>query len=120
MIKKHNQIFKNKKLKNTFFYNDIDKGIKAADCVMTDVWISMGEKNYNNKKKLLSRFQVNNKIMKKAKKNAVFMHCLPAHRNEEVTSDVLDGAQSIVWKQVENRMYVQQSILDYLINNDKK
>ena len=58
--------------------------------------------------------------MKQTTKNAIFMHCLPAHRNEEVTDSVLDGKQSVVWRQAQNRMYVQQSILYYLISNVKK
>ena len=94
--------------------------LKVSDCIMTDVWISMGEKNIKNKKQILKKFQVNNHIMKQAKKNAIFMHCLPAHRNEEVTESVIDGKQSVVWQQAQNRIYVQQSILYYLISNDKK
>ena len=87
---------------------------------MTDTWFSMGEKFLKNKKKLLFNFQVNSDIIKKAKKNVIFMHCLPAHRNEEVTNQVIDGSHSVVWIQAQNRMYVQQSILNYLVKNDKK
>lgn len=117
LIKKHKIFFKNKKLKNSNFYKDFDIALKYADCIMTDTWVSMGEKSNKNKKKLLSKFQVNNKIIEKAKKNAIFMHCLPAHRNEEVTNQVIDGVNSIVWRQAKNRMYVQQSILNYLLNH---
>ena len=117
---RHRKIFKNKKLKNSNFYDDFDKGLKGVDCIMTDTWFSMGEKFLKNKKKLLFNFQVNNDIVKKAKRNVIFMHCLPAHRNEEVTNQVIDGPHSVVWIQAQNRMYVQQSILNYLVNHAKK
>ena len=80
---------------------------------MTDVWISMGEKS-NNKKKHFKNFTVNKKIISKAAKNAIFMHCLPAKRGQEVTSDVLDGKNSVVLMQAKNRMYIQQAILIYV------
>ena len=112
-------INKNYQLKFTNFFNNIDSGIKNADCIMTDAWISMGEKNIKNKKNILKKFQVNAGIMKKAKKNAIFMHCLPAHRNEEVTDEVLDSNKSVVWQQAQNRMYVQQGILYNLLKNVK-
>ena len=120
LLKKHKKLFKNKKLLNCFFYKDVNKGLKDADCVMTDTWVSMGEKNSIMKKKSLRRFQVNQTIMNKAKKNAIFMHCLPAHRNEEVTDEVIDSKYSVVLTQAKNRMYVQQSILNHLLKNVKK
>ena len=110
----------NKKLVNSNFCYDFDKALKNSDCVMTDTWISMGEKKSQSKLKLLKKFQVNDIIMKKAKKQAIFMHCLPAHRNEEVTDSVIDSNKSLVWEQAKNRMYVQQSILYYLLKNVKK
>ena len=110
----------NKKLVNSNFCYDFDKALKNSDCVMTDTWISMGEKKSQSKLKILKKFQVNNIIMKKAKKQAIFMHCLPAHRNEEVTDSVIDSNKSLVWEQAKNRMYVQQSILYYLLKNVKK
>ena len=120
LIIKHKKIFNNKKLKYSNFYNNFDIALKNADCIMTDTWISMGEKLNKNKKDMLSKFQVNYNIIKKAKKNVIFMHCLPAHRNEEVSSQVIDGVHSMVWLQAKNRMYVQQSILNYLLKNVKK
>jgi len=117
--KAEKKIVKNKNLKYSTFYNDIREGLKNSDCIMTDVWISMGDKNITNKKKILKKFQVNDKIMKYAKKNAIFMHCLPAHRNEEVTDSVLDGKQSVVLEQAKNRMYVQQGLLLFLLNDIK-
>ena len=110
---------KNKNLKYSIFYKDIKEGLKNADCVMTDAWISMGDKNIKNKKKILKKFQVNREVMKYAKKNAIFMHCLPAHRNEEVTDEVLDSKQSVVLQQAKNRIYVQQGILLFLLSDVK-
>ena len=87
-----------------------------ADCVMTDKWISMGDKvNKKKKKKLLKPYQVNNKIMKLAKNDAIFMHCLPASRGEEVTNEVLDGKQSVVWLEALNRIHVQKSIIQWCL-----
>ena len=80
---------------------------------MTDVWVSMGEKN--NKAKYFKNFTVNRKIMSNAAKNVIFMHCLPAKRGQEVTSEVLDGKNSVVLMQAKNRMYIQQAILIYVL-----
>jgi len=87
-----------------------------ADCIMTDKWISMGDKgNKKKKKKLLKKYQVNKKIMKKAKPNAIFMHCLPANRGEEVTDEVINGKQSVVWSEALNRIHVQKSIIEWCL-----
>ena len=87
-----------------------------ADCVMTDKWVSMGDKgNKKKKKKLLEPYQVNKKIMKLAKTDAIFMHCLPANRGEEVTSEVMDGKQSVVWLEALNRIHVQKSIIQWCL-----
>ncbi len=102
--------FKNKNLK---YLADPILGVKNSNCIMTDVWVSMGEKN--NKIKYFKNFTVNKKIMSNASKNAIFMHCLPAKRGKEVTSDVLDGKNSVVLKQAKNRMYIQQAILIYVL-----
>ena len=104
-------------LRYSKFSTRISKVVKDVNCVMTDVWVSMGEKNSKSKKMILQDFQVNEQVMKYAKKNAIFMHCLPAHRNEEVTDSVIDGKQSVVWQQAQNRMYVQQSILNFLLKS---
>ena len=83
---------------------------------MTDKWISMGDKaNKKKKKKLLKRYQVNNKIMKLAKTDAIFMHCLPAGRGEEVTDEVMDGKQSAVWLEALNRIHTQKSIIEWCL-----
>ena len=89
---------------------------KSADCVMTDKWISMGDKTNNNKKKkALKPYQVNKKIMKVASKDSIFMHCLPANRGEEVTNDVIDGKQSVVWLEALNRIHAQKSIIEWCL-----
>lgn len=78
---------------------------------MTDTWVSMGDDDCKDTKKLLSPYQVDAALMKLADNKAVFMHCLPAHRGEEVTADVIDGPQSLVWDEAENRLHVQKAIL---------
>ena len=99
-----------KNSKNLFVTSNIDEGVKNANCVMTDAWISMGEKN-KLKKKYFTNYQVNKKVMKLASKEAIFMHCLPAHRDEEVSTELLDSNRSVVWQQAQNRMFVQQAII---------
>ena len=115
-----NQIFKNYKNeflkcknKNMKYFDDPFEGVKKSNCIMTDVWVSMGEKN--NKSKYFKNFTVNKNIMNNASNNAIFMHCLPAKRGKEVTSDVLDGKNSFVLQQAKNRMYIQQAILIYVL-----
>ena len=93
-----------------------EEAAKSADCIMTDKWISMGDKvNKKKKKKLLKPYQVNKKIMKLAKNDAIFMHCLPANRGKEVTDEVIDGKQSAVWLEALNRVYVQKSIINWCL-----
>ena len=115
-------LLKNRSLINKFksinisFCSDPIEAIKGTDCVMTDVWVSMGEKKSVKKKKILKNFQVNENLMQHTHKKTIFMHCLPAHRNEEVVDSVIDSRKSVVWQQAQNRMYVQQSILNYCIS----
>tara|TARA_B100000886_G_scaffold329649_1_gene279231 strand:- start:2395 stop:3291 length:897 start_codon:yes stop_codon:yes gene_type:complete len=109
--KKELSKYSNKQLK---IYTDPIKGTKNSNCIMTDVWVSMGDKN-KNKKKYFKNFTVDKNLLKNANKNVIFMHCLPANREEEVTSEVLDGNQSVVLKQAKNRMYIQQAILIYVL-----
>ena len=90
---------------------DPDEAVKGADCVVTDTWVSMGDKDGNRRHNLLKRYQVNERLMAKAKPDAIFMHCLPAHRGEEVTSEVMDGPQSVVFDEAENRLHAQKGIL---------
>ena len=90
---------------------------KDADCIMTDKWISMNDKvNKKAKKNSLKKYQVNKKLMKLAKSDAIFMHCLPVGREEEVTDEVIDGKQSVVWRQALNRVHAQKSIINWCLN----
>ena len=101
---------------NILLTKDPLKAANSADCIMTDKWISMGDKtNKIKKKKALKPYQVNKKIMKIANKDAIFMHCLPASRGEEVTSEVMDSKQSVVWLEVLNRVHAQKSIIEWCL-----
>jgi ornithine carbamoyltransferase len=94
-----------------------DEAAKDVDCIMTDKWISMNDKvDKNKKKKLLKGYQVNKKLMKLAKTEAIFMHCLPVSRGDEVTDEIIDGKQSVVWTQALNRVHAQKSIINWCLN----
>ena len=106
-----------KKKAKILLTKDPKEAANYADCIMTDKWISMGDKvSKKKKKKLLKPYQVNEKIMKLAKSDAIFMHCLPASRGEEVTDEVMDGKQSVVWLEALNRIHVQKSIIQWCLN----
>jgi ornithine carbamoyltransferase len=94
---------------------DALQAARGADCVVTDVWVSMSDNDENKRKEAFRPFQVNRAVMAEAKKDAVFMHCLPAHRGDEVTADVIDGKQSAVWDEAENRLHVQKAILAWCL-----
>jgi ornithine carbamoyltransferase len=85
--------------------------VKGADCVVTDTWVSMGDRDAARKRQLLADYQVDGRLMKAAGKKAIFMHCLPAHRGEEVTAEVIDGPRSVVFDEAENRLHAQKAIL---------
>ena len=89
--------------------------VKDADVIMTDTFVSIHNANDDRIKKFLPKFQVNQSLMNKSKKDAIFMHCLPAKREQEVTSDVIDGSQSVVWDEAENRLHVQKALLVHLL-----
>jgi ornithine carbamoyltransferase len=91
--------------------SDVEAAVADADCVVTDAWISMGGQDIATRHNLLRSFQVDERLMRHAKKDAIFMHCLPAHRGEEVTGAVIDGPQSAVWNEAENRLHAQKGIL---------
>ncbi|MBM3354984.1 MAG: ornithine carbamoyltransferase [Betaproteobacteria bacterium] len=92
------------------------KAARGAHLVTTDVWTSMGFEAENRKrKKAFAGWQVNAQLMRAARKDALFMHCLPAHRGEEVTAEVIDGPQSVVWDEAENRLHVQKALLEFLL-----
>jgi ornithine carbamoyltransferase len=89
---------------------------EGSNLVVTDVWASMGqEEEQSERERVFARFQVNAELMAGANKDAIFMHCLPAHRGEEVTADVIDGAQSVVWDEAENRLHAQKALLEFLL-----
>tara|TARA_B100001093_G_scaffold24642_1_gene21802 strand:+ start:2977 stop:3903 length:927 start_codon:yes stop_codon:yes gene_type:complete len=96
---------------------DPKEAVKNADCVMTDKWVSMNDKvNKKAKKKILKNYQVNKKLMNVASSDAIFMHCLPVGRDEEVTNEIIDGKQSVVWKQALNRVHAQKSIIKWCLS----
>jgi ornithine carbamoyltransferase len=85
--------------------------VRGADCIVTDTWVSMGDKDGEHRHNLLKPYQVNAKLMSLARPDALFMHCLPAHRGDEVTDEVIDGPQSVVFDEAENRLHAQKGIL---------
>ena len=109
------KIFESSK-RNTSIEHDPYKAVDGADLIVTDVWASMGkEDEQKDRKEKFMKYQVNSEIMSCAKDNALFMHCLPAHRGEEVTEDVLEGSQSIVWEEAGNRLHSQKALLEFLL-----
>ena len=96
--------------------NDPITAITDADVVMTDTFVSIHNTDKDRLSKFLPKFQINSDLMKNAKKDAIFLHCLPAKRDQEVTSDVIDGPQSVVWDEAENRLHVQKALLVSLLN----
>lgn len=98
----------NARLSLTF---DPYEAVTGADCVITDTFVSMGDEEKQHRHDLLTPYQVNDQLMAAAKKEAIFMHCLPAHRGEEVTGNVIDGPQSVVFDEAENRLHAQKGIL---------
>lgn len=95
--------------------SDPEAAVSGADAVVTDVWVSMHDKDAKQRHNLLKPFQVNSHLMAKAADGAIFMHCLPAHRGDEVTDEVIDGPQSVVLDEAENRLHVQKGILAWCL-----
>ena len=101
--------------------HDIEDAVRDADLVTTDVWASMGQEDEQRERMQRFRgYQVNPKLMDLAKSDALFMHCLPAHRGEEVSVDMLDDPRSVVWDEAENRLHVQKALMVFLIEQSKK
>ena len=94
----------------------LSKAVENADCVMTDKWVSMNDKVNKKEEKNLEKYQVNKKLMNKAKNDAIFMHCLPVGRGEEVTDEIIDGKNSVVWRQALNRVPRSKSIILWCLN----
>jgi len=95
--------------------DEAEVAVKAADCVVTDTWVSMGQTDATRRKQLLSPYAVDDALMKRAAKGAVFMHCLPAYRGLEVSASVIDGPQSVVFDEAENRLHAQKAILAWCL-----
>lgn len=97
-------------------HRDPKEAVDKADAVYTDVWVSMGqEQEAAKKKRKFKNYQLNSKLLTYAKKDAIVLHCLPAHRGEEITDDVMDGSQSAVFDQAENRLHTQKALLEFLL-----
>jgi ornithine carbamoyltransferase len=97
-------------------FTDPKEAAREADLVTTDVWTSMGFEEENAARlKAFAGFMVDHSIMAQARPDALFMHCLPAHRGEEVAADVVDGPQSVVWDEAENRLHAQKALMEYLL-----
>ena len=103
------------KIKNVKIFDSALDGCKNTDCIMTDTWFSMGQKVSERKRRLLKPFQVNKKLISVSKKNSIFMHCLPAHRGEEIDKNILEHPNSVVWDEVENRLHTQKAILNWCL-----
>jgi ornithine carbamoyltransferase len=96
--------------------SDPEQTVRDADLVVTDVWASMGQESESaTRHETFKAYQVNSKLMSLAKKDALFMHCLPAHRGDEVTAEVIDGPQSVVWEEAGNRLHSQKALLEFLL-----
>jgi ornithine carbamoyltransferase len=97
-------------------FDSAESAAAGADLIVTDVWASMGQEEEQQKRlQTFAAYQVNREVMKQANRDALFMHCLPAHRGEEVTGDVLDSPQSVVWEEAENRLHAQKALLEVLL-----
>jgi len=94
--------------------DDPFEAVAGSDCVVADTWVSMGDTDAANRHNQLKPYQVNAALMRQAKEDAIFMHCLPAHRGEEVTADVIDGPQSVVFDEAENRLHAQKGVLSWV------
>lgn len=100
---------------NISLFTDVKSAVKDADMIVTDVWASMGQEEEQRKREVaFADFQVDSTVMALAHHDALFMHCLPAHRGEEVSAEVLDGQQSVVWDEAENRLHAQKALLEFL------
>jgi len=101
---------------NVVIERDPEQAAKNADVIVTDVWASMGqEEEQNERMQKFAKYQVNTDLMELANGDAMFMHCLPAHRGEEVSENVLEGPQSVVWEEAGNRLHSQKALLEFLL-----
>ena len=105
--------FSNDKLR---IFPNPNEAVKGADVIITDTWVSMGMNQNLNRLKKFKNFQLNSKLVKKTEKDSFILHCLPAHRGEEITNEIIDGKNSLVWDEAENRLYTHQSILIWCLD----
>ncbi|MGF7211888.1 ornithine carbamoyltransferase [Skermanella aerolata] len=96
---------------------DSQAAVAGADCVVTDTWVSMNQEDGETRHNLLAPYRVDRRLMANAKSDAIFMHCLPAHRGDEVTAEVIDGPNSVVWDEAENRLHAQKGILTWCLDS---
>jgi ornithine carbamoyltransferase len=102
---------------NVSVSGDPEAAVANADCVVTDTWVSMNQADGETRHNLLAPYRVDRRLMANAKSDAIFMHCLPAHRGDEVTADVIDGPNSVVWDEAENRLHAQKGILTWCLDS---
>ena len=106
----------NRALERVQWHEDPNAAVAGAQLVVTDVWASMGQEDErSDRRRVFGPYQVNAELMARAAPDALFMHCLPAHRGEEVTAEVIDGPQSVVWREAENRLHAQKALLEFLL-----
>ena len=102
-------------------YDNAEDACTKADLIVTDVWASMGQEEEQKERELaFAGYEVNSQMMRAANKDALFMHCLPAHRGEEVSAEVIDGPQSVVWEEAGNRLHAQKALMEFLLNKAKQ
>jgi len=103
-------------IEHVTLFHDINDAVKGVNLITTDVWASMGQEDEQKiREKAFKAFKVDSAVMALAHKDALFMHCLPAHREEEVSTKVLEGPQSVVWDEAENRLHAQKALLEALV-----
>ena len=102
-------------------YDNAEDACTQADLIVTDVWASMGqEEEQKDREQAFAGYEVNSQMMRAANKDALFMHCLPAHRGEEVSAEVIDGPQSVVWEEAGNRLHAQKALMEFLLNKARQ
>ncbi|MBI4196528.1 MAG: ornithine carbamoyltransferase [Deltaproteobacteria bacterium] len=109
------EVARNQKDVSVIITDDPVEAVRGAAVVNTDTWFSMGQKEEEEKRRRFQPYQLNQKLLKEAAPDAIVLHCLPAHRGEEITDEVMDGSQSRIWQQAENRLHVQKALLEMLL-----
>ncbi|MFQ5353436.1 MAG: ornithine carbamoyltransferase, partial [Thermodesulfobacteriota bacterium] len=105
---------------NITIVDSVEEAAQGVDVLSTDVWASMGQEDEQKKREAVFKgYQINDNLLALANKEAIVMHCLPAHRGEEITDEVLEGPHSVVWQQAENRLHMQKAVLEWLICGER-